>query len=318
MVRSLADYRLAEAEEIHPAAGEIRIAVHCCGMGYVDALVASGGYQIKPPMPFTPGQEYSGIVDAVGVGVTRFVVGDRVMAASFGGGLAEQALVKEEAAWLIPPAMSFAQAAGFRTNYLTALHALEDRARIRSGETLLVIGAAGGVGAAAVQVGVLLGAEVVAAGSSDEKRAYALRLGASASIDTNPEGWRDRLKEACGGKGPDIVFDPVCGSLFEPAFRSQGWRGRHLVVGFAGGDIPRLAANLPLMKGAALVGVDVRQFLLFEPGLAAAHLERLLGWVGEGLLEPPVGRRFAFEDFGAALKFAMSGQGMGKTVIDIL
>ena len=161
--------------------------------------------------------------------------------------------------------MSLAQAAGFRINYITALHGLRDRAGLRAGERLLVLGAAGGVGMAAVQVGKRLGATVIAAASSEEKHAFALAHGADVAIDTEVDGWRDRLSRQaeCGGAGPDIVFDPVCGPLFEPAFRSLGWGGRHLVVGFAGGPIPALPSNLPLMKGAALVGVDVRQFQIF-------------------------------------------------------
>jgi len=317
-VKSLTDYRMVDSEAPCPGPGEIRIAVQCCGMGFVDALVATGGYQVKPPMPFTPGQEYAGIVDAVGAGVSSFADGDRVMCSSFGGGLAEQTIVKESFAWHIPPEMTFAQAAGFRINYVTALHALMDRAEIRPGEKLLVLGAAGGVGSAAVQLGTLLGAAVLAAGSSAEKRSHAIDLGASDAIDTDPEDWRDRLKQACGGKGPDVVFDPVCGPLFEPAFRSLNWRGRHLVVGFAAGDIPKLAANLPLMKGAALMGVDVRQFLLYEPDLAAKHLGRLLDWVSDGRLNPPVGKRFPFNEFSEAMHFALSGKGLGKAVIDVV
>lgn len=314
---SIADYAIVERDDPLPAPGQVRVAVKACGMGYVDALVALGRYQVKPPVPFTPGQEVSGVIDALGEGVTTLAIGDRVMASSFGGGLAERVVVPATAAVRIPDAMSFGQAAGFRVNHVTVLHGLRDRARIEPGERLLVLGAAGGVGTAAVQIGRLLGAEVIACASTEAKRAFALEHGAHAVLDTDPEGWRDRLKALCGGKGPDVVFDPVCGPLFEPAFRSLSWRGRHLVVGFVGGPIPKLPANLPLMKGAALVGVDVRQFFEYEGALAAKHMADLLGWVATGKLVPSVGRSFALDNYADAMEFAMSGQSLGKAVVTL-
>ena len=313
---SIADYRLVDAADPVPGSGEVCIETACVGVGYVDALTALGGYQVKPPLPNTPGGEIAGRVVAVGDGVTGFVPGDRVMAV-VRGGFAQRALAAAGSVLLIPDSMSFAQACGFRVNYLTALHGLVDRAGLQAGERLLVLGAAGGVGLAAVQIGSILGAEVLAAASTPEKRAFALAGGAAQALDTATEGWRDRLKAAGGGKGPDVVFDPLCGPLFEPTFRSLSWRGRHLVVGFVGGPIPALGANLTLMKGAALTGVDVRQFGLFEPERAGAHMTRLLAWVAEGRLTPPVGREFAFTDFAAALQFALSGKGLGKTVLRV-
>lgn len=316
-IGDLSAYHLVDHARQEPQKGEIRVAVHCCGMGYADALFAAGRYQIKPTGPFTPGHEYAGVVDAVGEGLTHLSVGERVMVSSLsGGGLAEYAVVPEQAALRIPDSMSFAQAASFRGNYLAALHALVDRGLLSEGEHLLIIGAAGGVGAAAIQIGRLLGATIVAAASTDQKRSFASSLGAHVVIDTEPSGWRERLKQVSGG-APDVIFDPVGGPLFELAFRSLKWRGRHLVVGFAAGSIPKLAANLPLMKGAALIGVDVRQFQEFEPDLAARHLNRLLDWFGSGDLIPPVGRRFAFPDYLAAMEFALSGQGSGKVVVEI-
>jgi NADPH2:quinone reductase len=314
-IDSIADYTLREVPRPEPGEGQVLVRVHVCGMGYVDALVAVGGYQVKPPTPFTPGQEMAGVIAALGPGVTGRSAGERVMLSRFGGGLSDYVVAEAGAVVPLPPAMRLAQAAGFSINYLTALHGLRDRAALKAGERLLVLGAAGGVGAAAVQVGKLLGAEVLAVASTDAKRAFALAQGADAVLDSDPEGWRDRLKAAGGGKGPDVVFDPVCGPLFEPAFRSLGWGGRHLVVGFVGGPIPKLPANLTLMKGGALVGVDVRQFQIFEPGLARAHMAETLGWVAEGKLVPPVGREFALEDFAAAMTYAMSGTGVGKTII---
>jgi NADPH2:quinone reductase len=312
---SLSEYRLAEVEPPTPGADDAVIRVAACGLGYVDALVALGRYQVKPPVPFTPGQEVGGVVTAVGANVAHLAVGDRVLAAVVGG-LAEQVRAPAMAVTPVPPSMSFAQAAGFRVNYVTALHGLRDRARLQPGERLVVFGAAGGVGAAAIQVGKLLGAQVIAVASTEAKRAFARDIGADEVLDTVAEGWRDRLKTVCGGKGPDVIFDPVCGPLFEPAFRSLVWTGRHLVVGFVGGPIPALPVNLPLMKGAALVGVDVRQFFLYEAAAATSHLDELLGWVGEGRLVPPVGKRFRLRDFRKALEFAFSGQGVGKPVVE--
>jgi NADPH2:quinone reductase len=314
---SIDDYRLIEGETPRPGPGEVVIRIAACGLGYVDALVALGRYQVKPPLPHTPGQEVGGVVEAVGEGVDHLAAGDRVMA-TVRGGFAELARTPAAAAVKIPDAMSFAQAAGFRINYITALHGLRDRAAIAAGERLLVFGAAGGVGSAAIQVGKILGAEVTAAASSEDKRAFARAHGADHVIDTAPEGWRDRLKALTDGKGPDVIFDPVCGPLFEPGFRSLGWGGRHLVVGFAGGPIPALPANLSLMKGAALVGVDLRQFMQFAPLKAQAHLTELLSWVAEGRLNPIVGRTFSLDAYAEALEFALSGQGLGKTVVEIV
>lgn len=313
---SLDDYAPGEAPLPGPAPGEVVVRVATCGIGYVDALVALGRYQVKPPLPHVPGMEVAGHVHAVGDGVAGLAVGDRVLAA-VQGGFAEFAVASASAVFRIPPRLSFAQAAGFRINYLTALHGLRDRARLAPGERLLVMGAAGGVGSAAVQVGRALGATVLAAASTVARRELALGFGAHAAIDTDPDGWRERLKAACAGSGPDVVFDPVSGPLFEPAFRSLRWGGRLLVVGFVGGPIPALRANLALMKGAALVGVDVRQFLLYEPGRAHEQIEELLRWAGDGRLDPPVGRAFAFDDYRAALDYALTGKGTGKTVLRV-
>lgn len=316
-IDSIDDYAMVMVERPSPASGEVLIRVSACGMGYVDALVAVGGYQVKPPVPFTPGQEMAGTVVAIGEDVHGFAEGDRVMANTFGGGLSEFIAVPSSFVTLLPDRMRFAQAAGFKTNYLTALHGLKDRANLKAGERLLVLGAGGGVGSAAIQVGRILGAEVIAAASTEDKRAFAIHQGAHQTMDTQLEGWRDRLKAACGGKGPDVVFDPVCGPLFEPAFRSLAWGGRHLVVGFVGGPIPRLPANLSLMKGGSLVGVDVRQFGIFEGERAQAHTRDLLDWVRDGRLVPPTGRIFPFDQFAKAMEYAMSGQGTGKTIIQV-
>jgi NADPH2:quinone reductase len=313
---SIDNYREIDAPVPEPGPGQVRIRVLACGIGYVDALNALGRYQVKPTLPHRPGGEVGGVIDALGPDVEGLAIGDRVMA-NVRGGFADYALGLAVKARRIPSAMSFEQAAGFRVNYVTALNGLRDRAALAPGERLLVIGAAGGVGIAAMEVGRAMGAEVIAVASSEEKRGFALAHGASAAIDTAPEGWRDRLKAVTGGKGVDVVFDPVCGPLFELAFRSLAWRGRHLVVGFAGGGIPALPSNLTIMKGASLIGVDVRQLMEFEPEHAEDLVTELLEWVGAGRLSPPLGRSFPFSQAREALTYALSGKGVGKTVLTL-
>lgn len=311
---SIDNYSLADLPVPQPGEGEVRIKVAACGVGFVDSLVALGRYQVKPPLPHVPGGEIGGVVDALGPGVTRFAPGERVLA-QVRGGFAEYAIASERAVSRIPDRMSMNQAAGFRVNYGTALHGLRDRAALKAGETLVVIGAAGGVGLAAVQVGRLLGATVIGVASTEEKRRFVKEAGAAVTLDRTAEGWRERLK-AVAPQGIDVVFDPVSGPLLQPAFRSLGWGGRYLIVGFAGGDIPALPVNLPLLKGAALVGVDYRQFgAVFEAEAAASELEELLAWVAKGELDVPVGRTFPFGQYRSALEYALSGDGTGKTIL---
>jgi NADPH2:quinone reductase len=311
---SIDNYALVDLPPPQPGEGEIRIKVAACGVGFVDSLVALGRYQVKPPLPHVPGSEIGGLVDALGPGVNGFSTGERVLA-QVRGGFAEYAIASERAVSRIPDRMSMNQAAGFRVNYGTALHGLRDRAALKAGETLVVIGAAGGVGLAAVQIGRLLGAHVIGVASTEQKRVAVHEAGAAVTLDRTVEGWRDRLK-AVAPNGIDVVFDPVSGPLLQPAFRSLGWGGRYLVVGFAGGDIPALPVNLPLLKGAALIGVDYRQFgAVFEIEAAAGALDELLAWVAKGELNVPVGRTFPFGKSREALEYALSGDGTGKTVL---
>lgn len=313
---SIDSYRVVDLDMPEPGPGEVRVRIAACGVGYVDALVALGRYQVKPPLPHVPGGEASGWIDRVGSGVTGLAPGDRVLA-QVRGGFAEYAVAPVTAVSRIPDRMRLDQAAGFRVNYVTALHGLRDRAHIEPGETLLVIGAAGGVGLAAVQVGKLLGARVVAVASTPEKRALAIQNGAEIALDREPAGWRERLKAAVPG-GIDVVFDPVSGPLLQPAFRSLSWGGRYLVIGFASGEIPTLPVNLPLLKGAALVGVDYRQFAaVFEAAAAQREFDELLDWVAEGRLVPPTGRTFAFDRYREALTYALSGEGTAKTIFEV-
>jgi len=313
---SIDNYALADLPVPQPGEGEVRIRVAACGVGFVDSLVALGRYQVKPPLPHVPGSEIGGLVDALGPGVTGFAMGERVLA-QVRGGFAEYAIASERAVSRIPDRMSMNQAAGFRVNYGTALHGLRDRAALEAGETMVVIGAAGGVGLAAVQIGRLLGAHVIGVASTEQKRAVVAEAGAAVTLDRVVEGWRDRLK-VVAPNGIDVVFDPVSGPLLQPAFRSLGWGGRYLVIGFAGGDIPALPVNLPLLKGAALIGVDYRQFgAVFEADAAAGQLEELLAWVAKGELDVPVGRTFPFGQYREALQYALSGDGTGKTILAV-
>ena len=309
-------YALREVPTPEPAAGEVRVRVLAAGVGYFDALMARGGYQVRPPLPFVPGSEFAGIVESCGEGVQSPAPGQRVIGGSFGNVFAEYVCVPAATLMPLPAVLSAEVGAAFLVNYQTAAHALIQRAELGAGETLLVLGAAGGTGSAAVQVGKCLGARVIAAASSAEKRAFALAAGADLELDYSRPDWRDDVKRLSPG-GVDVIFDPVGGEFFEPAFRSLAWGGRHLVIGFAGGAIPRLPANLALLKGASLVGVDLRQAAGRDPAMNAANTRRLLGWVEEGALRPPAGPVFDFADFRDALDAAFSGKSLGKVVLRV-
>jgi NADPH2:quinone reductase len=309
-------YALREVPTPEPAAGEVRVRVLAAGVGYFDALMARGGYQVRPPLPFVPGSEFAGIVESCGEVVQSPAPGQRVIGGSFGNVFAEYVCVPAATLMPLPSVLSAEVGAAFLVNYQTAAHALIQRAELGAGETLLVLGAAGGTGSAAVQVGKCLGARVIAAASSAEKRAFALAAGADLELDYSRPDWRDDLKRLSPG-GVDVIFDPVGGEFFEPAFRSLAWGGRHLVIGFAGGAIPRLPANLALLKGASLVGVDLRQAAGRDPAMNAANTRRLLGWVEQGALRPPAGPVFDLADFRGALDAGFSGKSLGKVVLRV-
>jgi NADPH2:quinone reductase len=297
-----------------PGPGQVRVAIRAAGVSFVDALVASGGYQLKPALPFTPGSECAGEVEAVGDGVTTLMVGDRVAASAFGGALAEQAVVSARACLPIPEEMSFEEASVFRVSYATAYHGLVDRGRLQPGETVLVLGAGGAVGVAAVEVAKALGARVIASASSDAKRDLARQRGADDVVDSRAGDWRDRIKALTDGRGVDIVVDPVGGPASEPAFRALAWEGRHLVIGFVAG-IPKLAANLPLLKSAQIVGVDIRQFGERSPDRAAENMARLFELYRAGLLKPSIGLALPLDRFAEALRAAAEGSAPGRIVI---
>jgi NADPH2:quinone reductase len=312
---SLEDLQLVDVDRPLLQAGHVLVRVQACSIGYVDALLALGKYQVTPPLPHTPGQEIGGIVEEVGEGVSDLKAGDRVFCIA-SKGLAEYACVRAEMVMPIPGDLSFSEAACLPINYLTALHGLRDRAQLVDRETVLVFGAAGGLGSAGIHISKAIGAHVIAVASTEEKRKFALANGADACIETNLDGWRPRLEQVAGGKKLDVIFDPVCGPLFEHAFRSLAWRGRHLVLGFAGGAIPSLPANLTLMKGASLIGVDVRQYMMLEGHRLKADLRQLADWIEDGQFKPIVGPEYPLGKFSDALTMAFSGQVLGKTVVN--
>ena len=296
-------------------AGQVVIAVHAAGVNFPDALMVMGQYQVRPPLPFTPGGEAAGVIIEVGAGVHHVHVGQRVVAFTRTGAFAERLRAPASAVTPIPDALSFDVAATLPLAYGTAMHALIDRAHLARGETLLVLGASGGVGLAAIMIGKALGARVIAAASTDEKLALCRTHGADEVINYTTESLRDRLKAITNGLGPDVICDPVGGDLAEPAFRSIAWGGRYLVVGFAGGAIPSLPLNLPLLKGASVVGVFWGSFEQREPAANARHLAQLMAWVTEGTIAPAVSARYPLAQSAAALRALLDRRVVGKVVV---
>jgi NADPH2:quinone reductase len=298
-------------------AGEVVVSVKAASVNFPDVLIIQNKYQFKPPLPFSPGSELAGVVKEVGAGVNGYKPGDKVMAFTTYGAFAEE--VKTQASRLlpIPQGMSFTEAAAFVLTYGTTDHALRDRAQMANGETLLVLGAAGGVGLAAVEVGKALGAKVIAGASSEEKLAVCKAHGADATINYATEDLRERVKALTDGRGVDVVYDPVGGPYTEPAFRSLAWRGRLLVVGFAAGEIPKLPLNLALLKGASAVGVFWGDFARREPQAFAASIRQLGEWYRAGKLKPHVAQTMPLERAAEALKLMAARQVKGKLVLTV-
>ncbi len=298
-----------------PEAGQARLAVKAASLNFPDILIVQNKYQFKPALPFVPGSEFAGVVEAVGDGVTRVKPGDRVMAIGGTGGFGTHAIVPADKLVPMPDGMSFEHGAAFLMTYGTTQHALLDRGQLQPGETVLVLGAAGGVGTAAVQIAKAAGARVIAAASTDAKCALCKDIGADATINYGTENIRDALKALTGGKGPDVVYDPVGGDLAEPVFRSIAWRGRYLVVGFAGGGIPSLPLNLSLLKGAAIVGVFWGDFVRREPAAFARDLQQLAQWYAEGKVSPVMDQTLPLSDLHAAYARMGARQVVGKLVL---
>ncbi len=298
-----------------PQTGEVRIAIHAASLNFPDLLIVEGKYQMKPPLPFVPGSEYAGVIDAVGAGVQHLKVGQPVAAISGTGGFGTHACVDASRVLPLPPDFAIEDGAAFAFTYGTSHHALVDRAQLQAGETVLVLGAAGGVGTAALQIAKAMGARVIAAASSDEKCALCTELGADATLNYSTQNVRETLKALTDGKGPDVVYDPVGGDLAEPVFRSIAWRGRYLVVGFAGGGIPALPWNLALLKGASVVGVFWGDFVKREPQASAAALTQLAQWYAQGLIKPVIDSRLPMSELPAAYARMGSRQVRGKLLL---
>lgn len=298
-----------------PQAGEVRVVIHAASLNFPDLLVVEGKYQMRPPLPFVPGSEFSGRVDAVGPGVETPHVGDAVAVIGSHGGFATHALVEASRVIPLPPGFALDDAAAFAFTYGTAHHALVDRGQLRAGETVLVLGAAGGVGTAAVQVAKAAGARVIAAASTADKCALCREIGADETIDYGREDLRERLKALTGSRGLDVVYDPVGGALAEPALRSVGWRGRYLVIGFAGGTIPALPWNLPLLKGSAIVGVFWGEFVRREPQAFAMAMRELAQWYAQGKVKPVIDQRLPMSALRDAYARMASRQVRGKLLL---
>ena len=308
---------LKEVEDLTPSAGQVRIATEACGVNFPDTLIIENKYQFKPDLPFAPGGEVTGVVDAVGDGAPQELLGQPVMCMTLSGGFAEQTLCKAEDLLVRPSFMPSTVAAGFTMTYGTSMHALKQRAQLQAGETLLVLGAGGGVGLAAVEIGKQMDATVIAAASSAEKLKAAKDAGADHLIDYSQQDLRSALKDIVGKKGVDVVYDPVGGDMFEAALRSTAWGGRVLVVGFASGNIPKVPVNLALLKGCSIVGVFWGAFRLNYTKEDNENFEQLFAWYAQGKLRPFTSKTYTLREAALALNDLKNRNAIGKLVIQI-
>lgn len=308
---------LEEMASLRPGAKEVVVSVKACGINFPDTLIIQGLYQLKPELPFTPGSDISGVVKEVGEGVVHLKKGDEVFGFVAYGALAEEVIVPSNACFLKPKKMAFPVAASFMMAYGTSYHALKDRGRLQNGETLLILGAAGGVGLAAVELGKLMGARVIAAASTDEKLELCVAYGADATINYNKVDLKAAIKELTGGKGVDVIYDPVGGAYSEAAFRAISWNGRFLVIGFATGTIPKIPLNLPLLKGASIVGVFWGGFAIGNPKANLENTRALMQWYEEGKIKPHIHRIYKLEDTPIALEEMMGRKVRGKLVVQM-
>lgn len=300
-----------------PGPGEVRIAIEAASLNFPDLLIVQNKYQMKPPLPFVPGSEYAGTVEAIGEGVKHLQPGQRVACLTGTGGFATHAIAPAKLCMPLPAGFPAVDAAAFIMIYATSYHALVDRAQLKAGETVLVLGAAGGVGTAAIQIAKAMGARVIAAASTEAKCDLCRSIGADEVINygDGTQNLREAIKSLTGGKGPDVIYDPVGGDFAEPAFRSIAWRGRYLVVGFASGPIPALPLNLALLKGASIVGVFWGEFSKREPEANAAMMGTLARWYGQGKVKPVIDRTMPMADLHAAYAHMGSRGVMGKLVM---
>jgi NADPH2:quinone reductase len=298
-----------------PGEGEVRIRVAAAGLNFPDLLIIQKKYQVQPPLPFTPGAEIAGTIEAVGDGVTQLRAGMAVAALCGIGGFAQTCIVRADQAMALPPGTPMPLAATLTLAYGTSWHAVRDRAVLQAGETMLVLGASGGVGLAAVEIGKAIGARVIAAAGTEEKLAICREHGADATINYETADLRESIKTLTAGRGPDVIFDPVGGRFAEPAFRSIAWRGRYLVIGFAAGEVPSLPLNLPLLKGASLVGVFWGEFAKREPANNLKGMQELLSWIDAGKLRPRISRTYSLDEVPQALADFAARKIVGKAVV---
>ena len=298
-----------------PKAGEVLLEIKAASLNFPDILIVQNKYQMKPPLPFIPGSEYAGIVQAVGEGVTHLKLGQAVACLSGTGGFATHTIAPAAMCMPLPAGFPMVDAAAFIMIYATSHHALVDRAQLKAGETVLVLGAAGGVGTSAIQIAKAMGARVIAAASTQEKCDLCKSIGADATINYSTENLREAIKALTNGKGPDVIYDPVGGDFAEPAFRSIAWRGRYLVVGFASGPIPALPFNLALLKGASIVGVFWGDFAKKEAKANAAMMGELAQWYVQGKIKPVIDRAMPMAELKAAYARMGSRGVMGKLVM---
>lgn len=306
-----------ETESPQPTAQEVRVRVRACGVNFADTLIVAGTYQIKPPLPFSPGFEVAGEVIAAGSGVTRFRPGQRVMAIVEWGGFAEEVVAPQTQVFALPDGVDDVTAAGFPIAYGTSHFGLKFKAGLKAGETLLVLGAAGGVGLTAVETAKLMGATVIAAASGDDKMRIAREAGADAVVDARAPDLRERIKELTAGRGVDVVYDPVGGEAFEAAMRATAPGGRLLIVGFASGEVPQIPANILLVKNLSAIGFYWGAHKTLAPAQMAASFEELLDWLAAGRLRPHVSRTYPLADAVVALKELRARKTTGKVVLTV-
>ena len=306
---------LEEWDDPAPGAGQVMIDVAAAGINFPDVLSIAGTYQVKTPTPFIPGNEAAGIITAIGSGVHRFAVGDKVIVATRGSAFAEKCVALEQMTIPLPDGLDLEQGAGFSVAYGTSYHAMKQGANLQAGETLLVLGAAGGVGIAAVEIGKAMGARVIAAASSEEKLEFAKSAGADDTINYSKVPLKETVKALTDGNGAEVVYDPVGGELADQAFRATAWHGRYVVVGFASGDIPKFAANIALLKEASIIGVWWGTWAAKNPGLQIQNMQELAELISIGKLSPRVTETYPLEDYVNAFAAITERRALGKVVL---
>jgi NADPH2:quinone reductase len=311
------DLVLAEVPDPVAGEGQLLIDVHASSLNFPDVLMIQGKYQTQPPLPFSPGGELAGVVAGIGAGVSGWKIGERVFGGTGSGAFREKALVPAGAMRRMPESMDFTIASGLSTTYGTSYYALKQRADLKPGETLLVTGAGGGVGIAAVELGVAMGARVIAAASSEEKLDLARAAGAAELINYSDGKLKDKVKAATGGRGVDVIYDPVGGPMFDDCMRSISWYGRVLVIGFANGEIPKLPTNLVLLKSCQVIGVFYGAWTARDPSGATGNMREIVAMCSSGKLKPSIGAIYPITEYAAALRCLMERRALGKVVLEI-